>query len=94
MKRIVCLATVALLALLIVAPAAMAQDNMMMDESTMMDQNMMSDSNMMAQPKMMEKGKMEMPKTGGPVTLSTLVPVAAALMLGSGVLAYAVLRRG
>jgi hypothetical protein len=53
----------------------------------------MDNSNMMDQPKMMEKGKMEMPKTGGPVTLSALLPVAAALMLGSGVLAYTVLRK-
>jgi hypothetical protein len=35
----------------------------------------------------------KMPKTGGPITLSALVPVAAGLMLGCGVLAYSVLRR-
>jgi cytochrome c-type biogenesis protein CcmH/NrfF len=62
------------LALLIVAPAALAQDNndMMMGESTMMDQsmmdqNMMNSSNMMdqgsvAQPKMMDQGSMGQPK--------------------------------
>jgi hypothetical protein len=42
---------------------------------------------------MMEKGKMEMRKTGGPATLSMLLPAAATLLLGSGVLTYAVLRR-
>ena len=87
MRRLVLLAALALVASLFLAPAAWAQQDMMMEESTMMDQSMME------QPKMMEKGKMEMPKTGGPVTLSALLPVAAALMLGSGVLAYTVLRR-
>ena len=74
MKRIVYLAIAALLALLIVAPAALAQDNndMMMGESTMMDQsmmekNMMTSSNMMdqgsmVQPKMMDQGSMAQPK--------------------------------
>jgi LPXTG-motif cell wall-anchored protein len=48
----------------------------------------------MMQEKMMEKkGKMEMPKTGGPATLSMLLLAAATLLLGSGVLTYAVLRR-
>ena len=94
MRRLVLLAALALVASLFLAPAAWAQQDMMMDESTMMNQDMMMDnSNMMDQPKMMEKGKMEMPKTGGSVTLSALLPVAAALMLGSGVLAYTVLRR-
>jgi hypothetical protein len=99
MRRPVLLAALALVASLFLAPAAWAQQDMMMDESTMMNQDMMMDNSnmmdqsMMEQPKMMEKGKMEMPKTGGPVTLSAFLPVVAALMLGSGVLAYTVLRR-
>ena len=52
----------------------------------MMQEKVMDDS-------MMEKGKMEMPKTGGPATLSMLLPAVAVLLLGSGVLTYAVLRR-
>jgi hypothetical protein len=60
----------------------------------MMQEKMMDESMMMEEPKMMEKkGKMEMPKTGGPATLSMLLPAAAVLLLGSGVLTYAVLRR-
>jgi hypothetical protein len=64
----------------------------------MMQEKMMDESMMMEEPKMMEKGKMdkgkmEMPKTGGPATLSLLLPAAAVLLLGSGVLKYAVLRR-
>ena len=42
----------------------------------------------------MEKGKMEMPKTGGLVAPSTLIlPAVAALLLGSGLLAYGIQRR-
>ena len=78
MKRIVYLATAALVAMLILVPTAMAQeDTMMMMEETMM----------------MEKTMMEpLPKSGGPAVGSVLLP-AAALLVGSGVLAYAVLRR-
>jgi LPXTG-motif cell wall-anchored protein len=74
------LVTFALMASLFLAPTAGAQEMMqekMMDESMMME----------------KKGKIEMPKTGGPATLSMLLLAAATLLLGSGVLTYAVLRR-
>lgn len=95
MKRLVYLAMAALMALVIVVPTATAQE--MMDESNMMDESMMEQLKM-EQPKMMEKGnmekgKMETPMTGGPATLSMLLPAAATLLLGSGALTYAVLRR-
>ena len=53
-----------------------------------------------AQEKQMQKGKAkaekakakEMPKTGGP-SVSVIVPAAALLLVGSGVLAYTVVRR-
>jgi hypothetical protein len=35
-----------------------------------------------------------LPKTGGPSVVSVILPAAALLLVGSGVLAYAVLRRG
>ena len=101
MKRLVYLAMTALMALVIVVPTATAQEmmdeSMMMDESNMMDESMMEQLKM-EQPKMMEKGnmekgKMETPMTGGPATLSMLLPAAATLLLGSGALTYAVLRR-
>jgi hypothetical protein len=103
-RRLLLLASFALVASLFLAPTAGAQEMMqekMMDESMMMEQpKMMDDSmmmekgKMMEEPKMMEKkGKMEMPKTGGPATLSMLLPAVAVLLLGSGVLTYAVLRR-
>jgi len=68
----------ALVAMLILVPTAMAQDEMtMMQEETMMMET--------TQP---------LPKSGGPAIGSTSVLLpAAALLLGSGVLAFAVLRR-
>jgi hypothetical protein len=77
-KRIVYLAMAALVAMLILVPTAMAQDTMMMEkEETIM---------------MKEDTAGPLPKSGGPAVGSVLLP-AAALLLGSGVLAYAVLRR-
>ncbi len=78
MKRVVYLAMAALVAMLILVPTAMAQDEMtMVQEETMMMET--------TQP---------LPKSGGPAIGSTSVLLpAAALLLGSGVLAFAVLRR-
>ncbi len=83
MKRVVYLAVAALVALLILVPSALAQD-----EDTMMPER-----------NVVEFGSKEeitqsLPKSGGPRALSTSVLLpAAALLLGSGVLAYGVLRR-
>jgi hypothetical protein len=74
LKRIVYLVAAALVALLMLAPAAMAQGTMMMQETVQMNKT---------QP---------LPSSGGPAIGSVLLP-AAALLVGSGVLAYAVLRR-
>jgi len=91
-QRIIRLITAALLALLIFAPAAVAQEDMMQDESMMMEEQ-----SKMEQPKMMEEPKMmEMPKTGGP-SLGLLLLPAAVLLVGTGVMgAYlrVVRRRG
>ncbi|HLL39578.1 MAG TPA: hypothetical protein VK359_04270 [Rubrobacteraceae bacterium] len=80
MKRLVYLATAALVAMLILVPTAMAQE--MKEQTMMMEETMMMET---TQP---------LPKSGGPVlgSPSVLLP-AAALLLGSGVLAVAVLRR-
>jgi hypothetical protein len=72
-KRLLYLATAALVAMLILVPAAMAQEQTMMMEETMM----------------MEK---DLPKSGGVPVGSILLP-AAALLVGGGILGYAVLRR-
>ena len=68
MKRTIILATVALAAMLVLAPMALAQDTTMMGTGS-------------PAPKV--------PPSGGP---AILLP-AAALLLGSGILTYAILRR-
>ena len=114
MRKLLMVATCALVASLFLAPAVGAQEmmeekmdgSMMKEESMMMEEKMdgsmmkeesmmMEKGKMMEEPKMMEKGKMmEMPKTGGTVAPSTLIlPVAAVLLLGSGLLAYGIQRR-
>jgi hypothetical protein len=70
MKRVIFLATVALLAMLLFAPVALAQETTGMEETT-------------------TSGGGPLPSSGGP---AILLP-AAALLLGSGVLTYAILRR-
>ena len=100
MRKLLMLATCALVSSLFLAPAVGAQEMMeeKMDDSMMMEEKMeepmMEKGKMMEGPKM-EKGKMmEMPKTGGLVAPSTLIlPAVAALLLGSGLLAYGIQRR-
>jgi hypothetical protein len=77
MKRAIFLATAALLVMLVLAPVALAQDTTMM-ETTVMAQTQMGTT---------QPGPLG--PTGGP---AILLP-AAALLLGSGVLTYAILRR-
>ena len=74
MKRAIFLVTVALLAMLVLTPMAMAQETMM---TTIMEDTMVSG------------GQGDIPDSGGP---AILLP-AAALLLGSGILTYAILRR-
>ena len=91
MKRAILLATVALLAMLVLVPMAMAQDTTMMMGSTMMMEQ--TGGQMMGTTMMeMTSGQMaqdDLPTSGGP---AILLP-AAALLVGSGILTYAILRR-
>ena len=73
MKRLLYLAMVALVAMLIMVPTAMAQDVTMEKEMEVT----------------VEK---DLPKSGGVAPGSLALP-AAALLIGGGVLGYAVLRR-
>ena len=73
MKRIVYLVTAALVAMLILVPAAMAQD---VETTT----------------NIMQETTQPLPKSGGVPVGSLLLP-AAALLVGGGVLGYAILRR-
>ncbi len=78
MKRLLYLLAVAVVALLILVPSAFAQGTAVIEQTVEMEQTIL-------QP------------TGGPSIggggPAVILPAAAALLLGSGVLAYAVLRR-
>ena len=84
MKKVVCLVGAALVALLILAPTALAQDKdfMMPEENAVVvDEDALQQ--IAGQP---------LPETGGP-EIGTFVLLPAALLLASGVLSYAVIRR-
>lgn len=87
MKRALFLATVCLLAIMVFAPAALAQETTMVEEQT----TVVSEDTQMMEDTAMEDTEMDedLPESGGP---AILLP-AAALLLGSGILTYAVLRR-
>ncbi|HZY57453.1 MAG TPA: hypothetical protein VFE09_06610 [Rubrobacteraceae bacterium] len=78
MKRLLYLVAIALVAMLILVPSAFAQGTAVIEQTVEMEQTIL-------QP------------TGGPSIggggPAVILPAAAALLLGSGVLAYAVLRR-
>ena len=88
MKRTILLAMVAFMAMLVLAPMAMAQDTTMMMEETgmMMEETGMTMMEMTGAGQETENG---LPTSGGP---AILLP-AAALLVGSGILTYAILRR-
>jgi len=87
MKRAIFLATAALLVMLVLAPVALAQDTTMMGGQTQAPGGQTM-AKTQAAPAGKTAGK-PLPPSGGP---EILLP-AAALLLGSGVLTYAVLRR-
>ena len=90
MKRVVYLAVAALVALLILVPTALAQevdmvpgdDNPYLPEPNAVEVDMATLQQIAGQ---------SLPKTGGPA-VGEVMP-AAALLVGAGVMAYAVLRR-
>ena len=87
MKRAIFLATAALLVMLVLAPVALAQDTTQMGAETQMGGATKAGGATQAGGG--TAGKKPLPPSGGP---EILLP-AAALLLGSGVLTYAVLRR-
>ena len=98
MKRVVYVVGLAVVALMIFAPAASAQqmteEKMMTEDTTMMQQpQMMDQGKMMDQPQMMQQQMV--PKTGGGSFggPAVILPATAALLLASGVLGYATFRR-
>lgn len=77
MKKLVLLATAALVAMLILLPTAMAQ----------------TDTDVVVERTMEMESTAPLPKSGGPLAPSALLLPAAALLLGSGVVVYAFVRR-
>ena len=77
MKKLVLLATAALVAMMILVPTAMAQ----------------TDTDVVVERTMEMESTAPLPKSGGPLAPSALLLPAAALLLGSGVVTYALVRR-
>ena len=77
MKKLVLLATAALVAMLILVPTAMAQ----------------TDTDVVVERTIEMESTAPLPKSGGPLAPSALLLPAAALLLGAGVVAYALVRR-
>ena len=107
MRRLLLLVTLAFVVSLVLAPSAVAQyvEEEMKGEPKMEEKMEGPAEEAMeeamepvpdppyAQEKQMQKAKAkEMPKTGGP-SVSVILPAAALLLVGSGVLAYTVVRR-
>ena len=77
MKKLVLLATAALVAMMILVPTAMAQ----------------TDTDVVVERTVEMESTAPLPKSGGPLAPSALLLPAAALLLGSGVVTYALVRR-
>ena len=80
MKKIVLVATAALVAMLLVVPTAMAQESTLPASG---GQTLPASGGQTSDP---------LPASGGLTAPSTLLP-AAALLVGSGIVAYAIVRR-
>jgi len=76
-KKLVLLATAALVAMLILVPTAMAQ----------------TDTDVVVERTIEMESTAPLPKSGGPLAPSALLLPAAALLLGSGVVVYVFVRR-
>ena len=112
MKRTVHLATAAFAAMLILVPAALAQDALSGDDHPHLPEpnavvvgsheeleriagQPVPSQHPGEHPEQVPASPSQgLPKTGGPSVVSVILPGAALLLVGSGVLAYAVLRRG
>ena len=89
MKRVVYLATAVLLAMLILMPGALAQSNLPGDDDPLLPE---PNAIVVSEEELEKIAGQPLPKTGGPEIMGTPMILAAALLLGSGILAYSVLR--
>ncbi len=105
MKRLVYLATAALVAMLVLTPAALAQDRVPGDDhphspepnaavvGSHEELERIAGQPVPSQNPGEPPDQGGLPKTGGP-SVGVILPAGALLLVGSGVLVYAVLRRG
>ena len=104
MKRLVCLATASLVAMLILVPAALAQEAVPGDDSPHLPEpnavvvgsheelEQIAGKSVPSHPGEPPEQGGGLPKTGGPA-VSMILPAGALLLVGSGVLVYVVRRR-
>ncbi len=90
MKRIIYVAMAALVAMLILVPGALAQSAVPGDDDPLLPE---PNAIVVSEEELQKIAGQPLPKTGGPETFATPMIVAAALLLGSGAVAYAMLRR-
>ncbi len=90
MKRLLYLATAALVAMLILMPGALAQSAVLGDDDPLLPE---PNAIVVSEEELQKIAGQPLPKTGGPEILGTPMILAAALLLGSGIVAYGVLRR-
>ena len=90
MRTVVYLATAALVAMLILMPGVRAQSAVPGDDDPLLPE---PNAIVVSEEELEKIAGQPLPKTGGPKLLGTPMILAAALLLGSGVLAYAMLRR-
>ena len=90
MKRVVYLATAALVAMLILVPGALAQSAIPGDDDPLLPE---PNAIVVSEEELQKIAGQPLPKTSGPDFIGTPLILAAGLLLSTSVLAYGVLRR-
>ncbi len=90
MKRVVYLVVAALVAMLILVPGAWAQSAVPGDDDPLLPE---PNAIVVSEEELQKIAGQPLPKTSGPDFIGTPMILVAALLLGSGILAYGVLRR-
>jgi len=90
-RRTIYLATAALVAMLILVPTALAQEDTVLGD----DDPLLPEPNVVVvgEDELVKIAGQPLPKTGGPEIMGTSVILTASLLLGAGIVVYAVLRR-
>ena len=91
MRRILLALVAALVAVMVLVPSAQAQDRVPGDDDPMTPE----DAVVVSHEELARIAGQPLPETGGPGFggTSVVLPVAAAMLLGSGILTYGIVRR-